>query len=73
MIRVALEVWAGASCFRASVWAESIEDALAAAGARYPGAQMSVLFPIEPEGFFVRGTVPAAGTVTPEISHAAAG
>lgn len=61
-----MEVWAGASRFRASVWAESIEDALAAAAARYPGTRASLLFPIEPEGFFVREAHLAAGTVASE-------
>lgn len=73
MIKVTVEVQSGVSYFKASVWARSIEGALAATGTRYPGAMTRVVFPIEPEGFFVRGEPPAVGTVAPEASEEAAG
>jgi hypothetical protein len=57
MIRVAVEVSSGAARFRAAVWAESIERALSLVKAHYPGGEARVVFPIEPEEFFVDGGV----------------
>ncbi len=53
MIQISVEVDGGASaCFRAAVRAESIEQAVGIAGARHPGSEVRVLFPIDPEAFF---------------------
>jgi hypothetical protein len=57
MIRVSVEVRSRAVRFRTAVWAESIERAVRLAGMRYPGSETSVLFPIEPEGFFAKAPV----------------
>ncbi len=61
MVRVSIEVECGAARFGLVVRAESIGRALGIAEALYPGADARVVFPIEPEGFFVED--PA---VTPE-------
>jgi hypothetical protein len=53
VIRVSVEVRSGAARFRAVVCAESIERALGLVGVRYPECEAKVLFPIEPEAFFV--------------------
>lgn len=73
MIRVSVEVRSGAARFRAAVWAESIERALSLVKARYPGGEAGVIFPIEPEAFFVDGAVPASGVVRLEAPEEAAG
>lgn len=52
MIRVTVEVSGGVRC-RATVQAESILQALSLASNRYPGSSVKVIFPIEPEVFFV--------------------
>jgi hypothetical protein len=73
MIRVSVEVCSGAAYFRAAVWAESIERALSLARVRYPGGEASVVFPIEPETFFVDGVVPASRQIHIETPEEAAG
>ena len=64
MIRVSVEVRSGVGCFRTVVWAESIERALGLVGARYTGFDARLVFPIEPEDFFVEGS--SAEMVLPE-------
>ena len=53
MVKVSVEVRSGTARFRVSVQAESIRKALGMVKARYPQGEVGVLFPIEPEGFFV--------------------
>lgn len=55
MIEVRMDVDGGGSVVRVVARAESIPKALELADARYPGARTSVVFPIEPEDFFVGG------------------
>ena len=66
MIRVSVEVCSGATTFRATVWAESIEVAVGLARARYPGAEATVVFPIEPEAFFAKSSQIDSDTILPE-------
>jgi hypothetical protein len=61
VIRVSVEVHRGVTCFTASVCAESIEQALNVVRARFPGAEATVAFPIDPEAFFVRERALVAG------------
>ena len=56
MINVSVEVRSGAARFRVAVRAESIERALSIAGAQYPGWETKVLFPLDPEAFFAKGS-----------------
>ena len=53
MIQVQVEVESGAGRFLVSVRAESIGRALSLASAGESGATARVVFPIEPEPFFV--------------------
>jgi hypothetical protein len=73
VIRVSVEVCSGVSRFRATVWAQSIERALSAVKARYPGGEARVIFPIEPEAFFEDSVVPANEVVQLEAPEEAAG
>jgi hypothetical protein len=54
IVRVSVEVRSGMARFRVGVQAESIRKALSMVGGRYSQGEVRVLFPIEPEGFFVR-------------------
>ncbi len=73
MIKISVEVRSGPAHFRAGVWAESIEQALSLVKARYPGGETRVVFPIEPEAFFVVGGGPAYEVVRLEAPEEAAG
>lgn len=53
MVNVSVEVHSGAAHFSVAVRAESIRLALRIVGERYPGGDIGVKFPIDPEGFFV--------------------
>ena len=53
MIRVSMEVREGSALSRATVQAESIREALSIMKGRYPGCQVRVVFPIDPEHFFM--------------------
>jgi hypothetical protein len=53
MIRVAVEVREGAVMRRVRITAPSIERAVEMAGAGKPGRRARLLFPIDPEAFFV--------------------
>jgi hypothetical protein len=53
MIRVTVEIREGALAHRTRVSAPSIERALKIAGGGKPGRRVRLVFPIEPEAFFV--------------------
>jgi hypothetical protein len=53
MIRVTVEIREGALTHRTQVSAPSIERALKLARGRRPGRRVRLVFPIEPEAFFV--------------------
>ncbi len=55
MIRVCVEVREGAALSRATVQAGSIREALSITRGRYPGRDVRVMFPIDPEDFFIEG------------------
>jgi hypothetical protein len=65
MVKVSVEVRNRATHFRVGVRAKSIRRALDVVGARYPQGEIRVEFPIEPDGFFVRGSA-GAEMVEPE-------
>ena len=73
MIRVSVEVCSGPTRIRAAVWADGIQQALALVRSRYPGAEAAVIFPIDPEGFFVKGLAPVPNMVLPEPPQLEAG
>jgi hypothetical protein len=53
MIKVSMEVREGATPSRATVQAESIREAVSITRRRYPGRDVRVTFPIDPEDFFI--------------------
>ena len=53
MIKVSMEVREGATLSRATVEAESIREAVSITRGRYPGRDVRVIFPIDPETFFI--------------------
>ncbi len=55
MIRVSMEVREGTALSRATVQAESIREAVSITRGRYPGRDVRVMFPIDPEDFFIEG------------------
>jgi hypothetical protein len=55
MIRVSMEVREGTFLSRATVQAESIREAVNITRGRYPGRDVRVMFPIDPEDFFIEG------------------
>jgi hypothetical protein len=64
MIRICIEVDCGAARSTLSVRAESIVKALEAAGEQNPDCALSVVFPLDPDTFFVND----ASGVEPEIA-----
>jgi hypothetical protein len=63
MVRVTVEVREGAFTYRVRIIAPSIERALEIAGAGKAGRRVRLLFPIDPEAFFV-----SAGSGTREAA-----
>jgi hypothetical protein len=53
MIKISIEVKSGAASFKVAAQAESIEGALEIAKRYNFGKEYKVVFPIDPEGFFV--------------------
>jgi hypothetical protein len=53
MIRVTVEIREGVLTYRVRVTAPSIERALKIAGRGKPGRRVRIVFPIEPQAFFV--------------------
>jgi hypothetical protein len=64
MVKISVEVRSGTACFRVGVKAESIRKALSVVGARYPTSEVGMIFPIDPEGFFVEGPAAARAGLT---------
>jgi hypothetical protein len=58
VVRVSIEVRNGAARFNVAVFAQSIWRARSIAENRYPGSDVKVQFPTDPDGFF--GKDPAA-------------
>jgi hypothetical protein len=53
MIQISIEVKSGAARFNVAAQAETIEGALEMAKRYNSGKECKVVFPIDPEGFFV--------------------
>jgi hypothetical protein len=70
MIKVSMEVREGAALSRATVQAESIREAVSITRGRYPGRDVRVKFPIDPDDFFLEG--PAEGNGWARLSMVAA-
>jgi hypothetical protein len=61
MIKVSMEVREGAALFRVAVKAESISRAVSIMKGRHPDRDVRVVFPIDPEGFFLGGSKKTEG------------
>lgn len=68
MIQVSVELGDDSTDFRVSVRAESIERAVSLASEQYPGSQIKVLFPIDPESFFIENQALVGAPVSLEMS-----
>jgi hypothetical protein len=53
MVRISVEVRSGTARFRVGVQAENVRKALSMVEGGYPRGMVGVVFPTEPEGFFV--------------------
>jgi hypothetical protein len=69
MVRVSVEVCSGTVRFRVSVQAKNIRRALGLVGGRYPHGEVRLVFPVEPEGFFVCGPSTPIGVIGDEQVH----
>jgi len=63
MIKIAIEVRSSAARFKVALVAESIEGALEMTKRYNPGKQCKVVFPIDPEVFFVEDDLGRGGAV----------
>ena len=63
MIKIAIEVKSGATSFKVAVQAESIQGALEIVKRFNAGKECEVVFPIDPEGFFVEDDAGRGGMV----------
>ena len=74
MIRVSIEVVSGgADCLSLSVRAESIRQAVSVVEGLYPGVDVRVAYPIEPETFFVREAAGSTRLIEFEMPKSVAG
>ncbi len=53
MVRVSIEVRSGAARFRVGIRASNIRRAVSLAEGLYTSSDVRVIFPIDPEGFFI--------------------
>jgi hypothetical protein len=63
MIKISIEVRSSAARFNVALLAESIEGALEMAKRYHPGKVCKVVFPIDPEVFFVEDDLGRGGVV----------
>ena len=61
MIRISVQVSSDAGRFNVAVEAESIERALEIVARKNLGKECEVMFPIDPEAFFVEDSVATVG------------
>ena len=73
MIRVSMEVREGAALSRTAVQAESIREAVSIAKRCYPGCDVRVTFPIDPEDFFIEGPVEENGWARLSVARSSIG
>lgn len=63
MVKISIEVRNGAARFDVTVRAESIRQAVSLVRGCYPGSDVRVKFPIDPEDFLVKDSAARAGMV----------
>ena len=67
MVKVSVEVSSRDAHFGVTLCAQSIERAVNVATARYPGSEVRVVFPIEPDTFFTEDAALVAETLRLEV------
>ena len=68
MIKISIEVRSSAARFKVALVAETIEGALEMAKRYNPGKECKVVFPIDPQSFFVVGDDLERGGVVGKIA-----
>ncbi len=63
MVRVLIEVRSGTARFRVGVQASSLQRAISLVKGCYSASDVKVVFPIDPEGFFVEDALAAEGLI----------
>jgi hypothetical protein len=63
VVRVSIEVHSGATRFRVRVQASSIQRAASLVRGLHPASDVRVVFPIDPEGFFVEDVFAKEGLI----------
>jgi hypothetical protein len=63
VVRVSIEVRSGAARFRVGIRASNIRRAVSLAEGLYTSSDVRVIFPIDPEGFFIEDAFPKEGLV----------
>ncbi len=63
MVRVSIEVRSDTARFRIRVQASSLQSALSLVKEFYSASDVKVVFPIDPEGFFVEEALGAEGLI----------
>jgi hypothetical protein len=63
MVRVAIEVRSGVARFRVGIQSSSIQRAVSLAQNLYSASDVRVIFPIDPEGFFVEDVLVKEGLI----------
>lgn len=71
LVRLSVEVRNGSARFEVAVRAKSIRRAVSLVAARYPEGEVRLIFPIDPEGFFVEDSTARAEMVGLEPQRAA--
>jgi hypothetical protein len=63
MVRVAIEVRSGVARFRVGIHSSSIQRAVSLAQNWYSASDVRVIFPLDPEGFFVEDVLDKEGLI----------
>jgi hypothetical protein len=63
MVRVAIEVGSRAAHFRVGIQSSSIQSAVSLVQRLYSASDVRVIFPIDPEGFFVEDVLAKEGLI----------
>src|ERR671912_569104 len=69
MVRVAIEVQSGVAHFRVGIQSSSIQRAVSLAQNLYSASNVRVIFPIDPEGFFVEDVLAKEGLIEEVKPH----
>jgi hypothetical protein len=71
VVKVSIEVRSGAARFRVGIQASSIQRAVGLAMGLYSASDVRVIFPIDPEGFFIDDPFAKEGLVERDMPQEA--